>query len=82
MQLRAAILLALTLALATACTAEDAPVAPSDAVAPTAPAPAASPLATPIPGAADIRPNASHPHPPAPARRRPLRRRPRPRQPR
>ena len=50
MRLPTAILLALTLALATACTAEDAPVAPGDAVAPTEPAPAASPLATPIPG--------------------------------
>ena len=47
MQLRAAILLALTLTLAclaTACTAEDAPVPPTD------PAPPASPLATPSPG--------------------------------
>ena len=62
MQLRAAIILALTLALATACTAEDAPVPPTE------PAPAASPLATPIPGAPTSVPTLATPTPqPLPA---------------
>ena len=62
MQLRAAILLALTLALATACTAEDAPVASTE------PAPSTSPTAFPTPATPSAVPTLATPTPqPLPA---------------